>query len=87
MKCGSCTLDPLFKVIKPCFPILKMWSYRSSSTFVAVDILFQELFPYVQKWFSGLCYAFRYQITDDSRLMNMERQIDINSINYKDFFN
>ena len=34
-----------------------MKSYRSSSTFVTVDLLFNELLPFVQKSFSGLFSA------------------------------
>ena len=34
-----------------------MKSYRSSSTFVTVDLLFHELLPFVQKSFSRLFSA------------------------------
>ena len=34
-----------------------MKSYRSSSTFVTVDLIFHELLPFVKKSFSGLFFA------------------------------
>ena len=34
-----------------------MKSYRSSSTFVTVDLFFHELLPFVQNLFSGLMVA------------------------------
>ena len=61
---------PLFKIRFPdfshlCFHISEwklvasfhMKSYRSSSTFIMVDLLFHELLPFVQNSFSGLFSA------------------------------
>ena len=40
----------------------QMKSYRSSSAFVTVDLLFHELFPFVQNSFSGLLSAMLWHI-------------------------
>ena len=56
-----------------------MKSYRSSSTFVTVDLLFHELLPFVQKSFSGLFSAMLSHIwmKVDSKLPYEELQIKL----------
>ena len=60
-----------------------MKTYRSSSTFITVDLHFHELLPFVQDSFSGLFSAMLSHIsmTRDKKLPYKELQIKFDFCN------